>query len=84
MKQRTVKLLGAAGMLCLQVSTIPALVQAIRTGEAAPISSLLLITIGMVFCIIQEWYAKLWAYVVGSFITIVGHICIIVVLLTRT
>lgn len=83
MRQRTVKLLGALGMLCLQISTIPALWQAIKTGEAAPISSLLLITIGMVFCIIQEWHARLWAYVVGSTVTIVGHICIIVVLLAR-
>jgi len=75
--------MGTLGMACLQTSTIPALWQAIRTGESAPISTLLLITLGMVFCIIQEYHAKLWAYVIGSTVTIVGHIAIIVVVLHR-
>jgi len=83
MTPRKAKIMGTLGMACLQTSTIPALWQAIRTGESAPISTLLLITLGMVFCIIQEYHAKLWAYVIGSTVTIVGHIAIIVVVLHR-
>ncbi len=83
MTPRKAKIMGALGMACLQTSTIPALWQAIRTGESAPISTLLLITLGMVFCIVQEYHAKLWAYVIGSTVTIVGHIAIIVVVLYR-
>ena len=83
MTPRTAKILGTLGIICLQTSTLPALWQAIRTGESAPISSLLLITIGMMFCIAQEYHAKLWAYVLGSGVTIVGHLCIIIAVLYR-
>jgi hypothetical protein len=83
MTPRKAKLFGMLGILCLQTSTLPALWQAIRTGESAPIATLLLITLGMVFCIIQEYHAKLWAYVLGSAVTIVGHIAIVLVVLYR-
>jgi len=83
MTPRIAKLYGTLGIICLQISTLPALWQAIRTGESAPIASLLLITLGMVFCIIQEYHARLWAYVLGSTVTIVGHIAIVFVVLYR-
>lgn len=83
MKPTTAKIYGAIGMLSLQISTIPALWQAIRTGETAPLSSLLLITAGMICCIIQEVQAKLWAYVIGSTVSVIGHVAIILVVIYR-
>lgn len=83
MHMNNAKYFGFLGTVCLQMSAIPAIVQAIKTGETAPLSTLILIIIGLCACTVQEIHAKLWAYVAGSVIGIVGHVAIVVVILTR-
>jgi hypothetical protein len=72
------------GTVCLQCSTIPAIVQAIQNGETAPLSTLFMIAIGLAACMVTEWYYKLWAYFVGSIIGLSGQIALIAIVLTRT
>ena len=83
MNTRTAKAASVVGMICLQVSAFPALVQALTTGEAAPLSSLLLVSAGLMFCMVAEWHYRIWAYWIGSAIGLAGQAAIVAVLLTR-
>ena len=71
---------GFFGTTCLQMSAIPAIVQAVKTGETAPDATIILIIIGLLACTVQEIHARLWAYVAGSIIGIVGHLLILFVI----
>ncbi len=71
---------GFVGVACLQASAIPAIIQAIRTGESAPAATILLIIIGLACCTVQEIHAKLWAYVAGSVLSILGHVSILILI----
>ena len=74
---------GFLGTVCLQMSAIPSVVQALVTGESAPVSSIVLVIIGLVACTIQEINVRLWAYVAGSVIGIIGNVAILAVLFWR-
>lgn len=80
---RIAKISSIIGMTCLQVSAIPAIIQAMRTGEAAPLTSLLLLAVGLLFCCITEYHHRLWAYLIGSLIGLTGQIVLIALLLVR-
>lgn len=71
------------GMVCLQVSAIPSIIQAYQTGEAAPLANIILLIIGLIACCIQELQAKLYAYLIGSLIGIVGNVGILIALYLR-
>jgi len=74
---------GYLGVSCLQMSAIPGVIQALATGESAPVSSIVLVILGLMACTVQEINAKLWAYVAGSVIGIIGHAAILFVLIWR-
>jgi hypothetical protein len=77
------KYMGFLGTVCLQVSAVPALIQAIQTGETAPAASIILVLIGLIACLIQEIHVKLWAYVIGSAIGIIGQAALLVVIFLK-
>jgi hypothetical protein len=77
------KFAGFLGTVCLQVSAVPAIIQALQTGETAPAASVILLLIGLVACLIQEIYVKLWAYVVGSVIGIIGQFALLIVIFLK-
>jgi hypothetical protein len=75
--------MGFLGTVCLQVSAIPALIQALQTGETAPAASIILVLLGLIACIVQEIHVKLWAYVIGSAIGILGQFALLVVIFLK-
>lgn len=77
------KYAGFLGTVCLQVSAVPSIIQALQTGESAPAASVILLLIGLIACLIQEIAVKLWAYVIGSVIGILGQIALLIVILLR-
>lgn len=79
----TAKFCGFIGTVCLQGSALPALVQALETGETAPASSVILVLIGLIACLVQEINVKLWAYVIGSILGILGQAAILFVIAWR-
>jgi hypothetical protein len=83
MKARTANGFALIGTVCLQCSTIPAIVQAMQHGETAPLSTLFLIALGLSACMVTEFHYKLWAYFVGSIIGLSGQLSLIVIVLTR-
>jgi hypothetical protein len=77
------KFFGFLGTVCLQASSLPAIVQALQTGETAPIASVILVLLGLVACTIQEIHVKLWAYVVGSVVGVIGQSALLIVILWK-
>lgn len=77
------KYAGFLGTVCLQVSAVPAIIQALQTGETAPASSVILLLVGLIACVIQEIHVKLWAYVIGSVIGIIGQTALLVLIIWR-
>ena len=71
---------GMFGMICLQISAVPSIVQAFNTGETAPLSNIILVIMGLVACMIQEYTLKLWAYFFGSLLGVIGNVGILVAL----
>lgn len=80
---RFAKICSILGMFCLQISAVPAIIQALYTGETAPLSNMLLIAAGLMFCSVTEWHYKLWAYLIGSLIGLSGQIVLIALVLAR-
>ena len=77
------KYFGFLGTVCLQLSAVPGVFQALATGESAPVSSILLVILGLMACLVQEINVRLWAYVAGSVIGIIGNVAILAVLIWR-
>jgi hypothetical protein len=83
MNKRTAQGFALMGTVLLQASAVPAIIQALRGGETAPLATLALIALGLICCMVTEWHYKLWAYFIGSMIGCTGHVSIILLVLFR-
>ena len=83
MNRSTANGFALIGTICLQCSAVPAIIQALQGGQTAPLATLALVVLGLLACAMTEIYYKLWAYLVGSIIGIVGHVAIIAIVILR-
>jgi len=83
MNRSTANGFALIGTICLQCSAVPAIIQALQGGQTAPLATLALVVLGLLACAVTEIHYKLWAYLVGSTIGIIGHVAIIAIVITR-
>ena len=83
MNRATANGFALIGTVLLQCSAVPAIIQALQGGETAPLATLVFVVLGLAACAVTEIHYKLWAYLIGSGIGIIGHVAIIAIVIMR-
>lgn len=77
------EVIGYIGMAMLQFNSIPAIVQALKTGASAPIATMMLSIAGLACYLYNSIKTGNTLYTVGNIIGIIGNTILLVAVLTK-
>ena len=77
------EVVGYLGMGLLQFNSIPAIIEAVHTGNSAPIATMALTIAGLACYLYNSVKTKNTLYTVGNVIGIIGNSILIIAVLSR-
>jgi uncharacterized protein with PQ loop repeat len=78
-----VDFIGYAGLVLLQLNYVPAIYQAIKTGETMPIASLLFSIAGLSCYLYNSVKLKNTLYTIGNAIGLLGNLILLGMVVTK-
>jgi hypothetical protein len=77
------ELIGYVGIALIQLNVIPAVVQAVRLGVSAPLSSIILMLTGLGLCLYNSISTGNKLYTVGNLFGFIGNLILLLAVILK-